>query len=274
MIATFAALQDWDGVFLFAYSHNSEYDKDKISSFFDIEGNPAKMPLMPMGARLFAAIQPDEHAEIAAVSYKQLLQGVPHYSGNQADFLSHVVNFDPALYLNNPIAIRFDGTEQLYKFTKRAEWTANGPGSGRFTFADPNAAVFAGFARDRAIDLAGSDVRIESISTPFATVIVMPTIPGKKIADSDKLLITAIARTQNTNMGWTANRLSVGNQWGKPPVQIEVVQARISIPGKWKHAYSLDTDGKPTTEDLTEIQGNRTIIRLGSSPALAYEVTR
>ncbi len=48
-IATFAALQDWDGVFLFAYSHNQEYDKGRIASFFDIEGNPTKMPLMPIG---------------------------------------------------------------------------------------------------------------------------------------------------------------------------------------------------------------------------------
>src|SRR3989440_1172103 len=53
MIASFAAMQDWDAVFLFAYSHNNKYEKPKMESFFDIEGNPLKMTLMPLGARIF-----------------------------------------------------------------------------------------------------------------------------------------------------------------------------------------------------------------------------
>jgi hypothetical protein len=66
----------------------------------------------------------------------------------------------------------------------------------------------------------------------------------------------------------------VGNHWGHAQVQIEVVQGRISIPGRWRHAAALDENGKPTAEELAEIQGERTMIRLGSSPAMAYVVTR
>lgn len=274
MIATFAGLQDWDGVFLFAYSHNSDYDKDKISSFFDIEGNPTKMPLMPMGARLFATVRPDEAAtNVTPLSYDQLLRGVPQYSGDQAAFLTQVAGFDPRLHLNEPIAISFDGKQERAISSIRAKWTAHGPGTGRFALSDPNAAVFVGFSHDSMpIDL--GDVRIESLSTPFAALIVTPATPGQKIVQADRLLLTAVARAQNTDMGWTANRHSVGNQWGKPPVQIEVVKARVSLPGRWKDAKALDADGKPTGEELSEIQGDRTVVRLGSSPALCYEVTR
>jgi hypothetical protein len=276
MIATFAALQDWDGVFIFAYSHSADYDSDKINSFFNIEGNPTKMPLMPMGARIFSTVQANvETPEIAALSYKQLLEGVPEYSGNQADFLSHVAGFDPTLYLNAPIAISFDGKQERSKLTTRASWKARGAGSGQFIFADPTAAVFVGFADDPVpIDLPGSGVRIESLTTPFATVMVLPDLPGKKIADSNRLLITAVARAQNTDMGWNASRKSVGNHWGKAPVQIEVVQGRISIPGRWRHAAALDENGKPTEDELSEIQGERTIIHLGNAPAIGYVVTR
>jgi hypothetical protein len=276
MIATFAALQDWDGVFIFAYTHSEKYDSDKIDSFFNMEGNPTQMSLMPMGARIFATVQPDvETSEIAALSYKQLLAGVPQFSGNQADFLSRVAGFDPTLYLNAPMAISFDGTERRSKLNNRARWTAHGSGTGQFTFSDANGAVFVGFSGGpMPIDLADSGIKIESLDTPFATLMVMPDVLGKKISDSDKLLITAVARAQNTDMGWNAVRKSVGNQWGRAPVQIEVVQGRISIPGRWRHAAALDENGKPTSDELSEIQGERTIIRLGSSPALGYVVTR
>ncbi len=74
MLATVAALQDWDGVFLFAYSHNLTYDKQKMSSFFDIDGNPLKMNVMPSGARIFlgGAIQPSS-PQIAVATEDQLL---------------------------------------------------------------------------------------------------------------------------------------------------------------------------------------------------------
>src|SRR5439155_27259953 len=60
MIASFAAMQDWDAVFLFAYAHNNRYEKPKMESFFDIEGNPLKMPLMPLGARIFLGQRSEE----------------------------------------------------------------------------------------------------------------------------------------------------------------------------------------------------------------------
>jgi pyridoxine 5-phosphate synthase len=40
MIASYAALQDWDGVFLFCYSHNDQFEKQQIDGYFNIEGNP------------------------------------------------------------------------------------------------------------------------------------------------------------------------------------------------------------------------------------------
>ncbi len=117
-------------------------------------------------------------------------------------------------------------------------------------------------------------MRIESLDTPFATLIVTPATPGQKMSSADRLLMTAVARCQNTGMGWTADRHSVGNKWGNAPVQIETVAATISLSGRWKHAVALDPDGKPTGKELAEIQGDRTLIRLGIAPALAYEVRR
>jgi hypothetical protein len=54
MIASFAGAQDWDGVWLFAYSHATDkWQTDHYDSFFDIQGNPAKWAFMPAGAAIF-----------------------------------------------------------------------------------------------------------------------------------------------------------------------------------------------------------------------------
>jgi len=53
MMAAFAAAQDWDGVWFFAYSHRSGGLRDRFDSFFDIDANPSKMGFMPAGAAMF-----------------------------------------------------------------------------------------------------------------------------------------------------------------------------------------------------------------------------
>ena len=89
-----------------------------------------------------------------------------------------------------------------------------------------------------------------------------------------RLLINAAARAQNTGMQWDADRRSVSTHWGTAPVQIEVVNATLSLPGMWKHATALDAAGKPAGKELAQIVGDRTLIQLGTAPAMAYGVTR
>jgi hypothetical protein len=54
MLSSWAAAQDWDGIWLFAYSHRaSQADHESYDSFFDIDANPAKWGFMPAGAAIF-----------------------------------------------------------------------------------------------------------------------------------------------------------------------------------------------------------------------------
>src|SRR5690349_6508222 len=71
MIATYAALQDWDAVYLFAYSHNNEFEKDHVASYFDVEGNWAKMAAMPLGSRIFLGENVNRHMNYAVQEYSR-----------------------------------------------------------------------------------------------------------------------------------------------------------------------------------------------------------
>jgi hypothetical protein len=174
-----------------------------------------------------------------------------------------------------PNQARGDSPARATLWSLGATRVAGKPGTGRFIFGDPSAAVFIGFANDpMPIDLSQSNIRIESMGTPFATITVVPAATGRHIADADRLLIAAVARAQNTGTHWDAGRPTVGKNWGSAPVQIEVVSAVISLPGEWKHAMALDASGKPTGKELTESLGDRTVVHLGGMPALCYEVSR
>jgi len=54
MLASFAAHQDWDGIFLFCYRNNAEeWERDYIRGYFAIDSNPSKIMMLPAGAMLF-----------------------------------------------------------------------------------------------------------------------------------------------------------------------------------------------------------------------------
>jgi hypothetical protein len=46
LLATYAALQDWDGIVYFAYGSLDDWGARRLRGFFDIDQNPAKMALM------------------------------------------------------------------------------------------------------------------------------------------------------------------------------------------------------------------------------------
>ena len=52
LLAAYAALQDWDAVYVYSYSHrNDAWDEGRISGFFDIAGHAGKMAtLLPAAA--------------------------------------------------------------------------------------------------------------------------------------------------------------------------------------------------------------------------------
>src|SRR5690606_19645609 len=71
LVMSFAALQDWDGVFAFAYSHRGDdWDKQFFDSFFDIDQHPVKIATLAASVSLFrnAHLKPAKAAAIATVN--------------------------------------------------------------------------------------------------------------------------------------------------------------------------------------------------------------
>lgn len=279
MIATYAALQDWDGIFLFSYLHTDRYEPDRMSSYFDIEGNPLKRCMMPLGARVFLgeAVQTGGGGDSILLHKDQMLQ---HASASYNDvyrFLSLTQKTDRLPNLDNLdscFSIYFDaddvnGMTPVPRLERRAQWfkSARPEGGAYYRVADFCACAFVGLSVAKMPGIYGFD--INTLESPFASIMLVPSDPSKPIKDADRLLLCALARGQNTGMKWNDARTTVSDQWGKAPFQVELVKATVALPADYT-VRPLDPAGKPLREFTTT---NKTL-KLGEDPTVWYELIR
>ena len=281
MIATYAALQDWDGVFLFDYVGSNHYrELDHTKSYFDFEGNPQKMDLMPVAARILLGgqVKPLAGGSIHFASREQMLETGSRYYYNIWPFTRDVLQgtWKNSLECRQALIFAKPTPSPPCVSDDRITWTSEGAmsGTGRFELRDPNAAGFVGFAAGAVpIDLGA--VRIEKLQTPFVTLLVIPETGAEPIDRAKRLIISAVARGGNTGMEWDAGRHTVSSHWGKAPPTIEVVRATLSIASSGQiSVYALSPDGKRGEQIPVTMDRGRATFDLGSSNTLWYELVR
>jgi hypothetical protein len=97
--------------------------------------------------------------------------------------------------------------------------------AGVFTANAPNARIAMGFLGEVGpIELDGVTIDCD---TPFASISVV-SLDGQPIEEARRLLITAVARAENTGQAFLDNHSAIP-EWGKPPVLVEPVNARVTI---------------------------------------------
>lgn len=281
MIAAYAATQDWDGIFLFSYVHGSDYERSHATSYFDIEGSPLKMHAMPIGARIFLGqrVAPIAAPLVIGGHINAMLEYAreSYYDVWTYARRAHKIDWRQMLTQRAGLVFQRDPARQIdnsmmqgsFPNFEPIKWTRSGEGTGQFTLNDPHAAAFAGFARQGqgAIEIGG--VQITKLDSPFAVISVVPADPSKTIASADRLLISAMARGENTGMKWNENHTSVSNNWGGAPTRIEVVKATLKLPADYT-VRALDAAGKVIKESQTI---NKTLT-LGEAPTVWYELVR
>jgi hypothetical protein len=276
MIASYAAVQDWDGVFLFAYSHNNSFQKDHVDGFFDIEGDPLKLAQMPMGARIFMGVEPFKGRFFLPIRTSQLFALSDADDVDAWRTFKNVYNLDWEVTLSRRLSIEFADKNQGFSTEQdpdRLRWTAaKSAGSGRFVLNDPRGVAFTGFAAGK-MPVALGIAEIREMKTPFASLILVPAGLGEKLAESKRLLLSAVARAANHDMKWNDARTSVSTNWGKGPVQIEPERAVLAIEGTWK-VRALAPDGTPAAEVPVTQDHGQTIVSLGETATLWYELLR
>jgi hypothetical protein len=252
MVASFAAAQDWDGVWLFDYaSGSSNGGRQTMSGFFDIDTNPAKWGFVRAGAALFnggegGLSQPTDRGSGDALALAKLHA---KYGDNMLRLLTSTSNIRRDDMLQTQIlGWRMDDSGLTLQTSPRKaqyqlKWSVDAAGRGTYQAVGP-AQVYTGHAK-RFEET--NDGRIRIASPDFVALTITPLGTGKGVGANNHspLLITACGRCENTGMQFSADRRTVGRNWGHAPVQIEAVRGSLIVPdGKWV-CHALAPDGSP-----------------------------
>lgn len=158
--------------------------------------------------------------------------------------------------------------DTIKSVTGQLEWTHR-ENKGYFTVnTDGTKAVVGFLPQGRPFEL--GDVTITS-NNLFASIFLTSLEKDRTIAEANRLLVTAVARTRNTGMRYSADR----KEWlmdrsrprgqrkiglGTGPIQLEPVHAQVSVRGKGTPTvYLLDHDGRRTERTVPVEDGVFTI---------------
>lgn len=279
LIASYAAWQDWDGIFLFDYHGASDkWDEDKISSYFSSSTDPNKMAAMPAASLIFLGnlIKPVERKNTLIVPRGRATEAIAKnsLSGFWDSNMGRLWSQNGATrndWLQSHLAVRLiDGQgplsleRQWLPASDALEWHTDAPESALFTVKSSKAKGAIGFLGGQWVDLDGFVVQMDKTPRNFATILLTPR-DNKAISQSKSLLLTALASVENKEMQWNEARTSVGTKWGTGPTMADGVPAQIVLRTEAKKAtvWALDVSGKRTQEVPAQVVNGQLLFSIG-----------
>ena len=109
LLAAFAAVQDWDGFYLFDYhSENGNWDRNQINGFFDTDSDPAITTFLPAAALMFARFDmPFAHRESRLHVGQNDVAGIMAKNGPGIGASWQIAGVDNADVLDNRLSVAF-----------------------------------------------------------------------------------------------------------------------------------------------------------------------
>ncbi|HYR57708.1 MAG TPA: carbohydrate binding domain-containing protein [Chthoniobacteraceae bacterium] len=282
-LCALAGLQDWDGVFAFAFCHRKDdWDARKITSFFDIDQHPTKMATLPAAVALFCRgdVHPPAKAHVAEPTLDDAIETIRTASSWHHASAYGILTRE---MFEHPIAMRI-GNGQKNSPNPDTRWEAVRSDNGelvwdtnlrRMLIQTPRSAGVVGYLPEaEAIDL--GDIKIVAGKTvqEWATL-TLTVMDGADFKTARRVLITATGYAANADMRWKdAEHTSVGRNWGNPPSVVEGIAATITLPHFDKaKMWALDERGQRRTEIPVKASGGKTVVEIGpADKTLWYEI--
>jgi hypothetical protein len=269
LLAAYASLQDWDAIYGYTFGHQwteRELSGDAVTGYFDLCNEVSKLAQMPTASLLFQRgdVRParqlvkldfDEHRLYDSLKEKRwdVLQFFT--DGELSPFLPlvhrlRIAKFDAARTTRAAEIAFQEPTGQVASDTGQLLWEATGKGTGRLTINTPHTQAALGWIGGRSLRTADTEFRL---TTPFCAV-SLSALDGRPLSGSKKILLVAAARCANTGMQWNAERTSVSNHWGGPPLLIEPVEGQIQLHhSAGLECVPLDGTGRPQAGKETRL---------------------
>ena len=237
----YAGFWGHDAVSLFAYSEEYNFSQKHWDDFFSIHNDPKIMvQLVPWS---IAFRRGDITPSVAPVAIDYKLEDIFDFDIETKDgwlpslttdgyldrycFLEHAVSRGDMNAEETPPGNSYgisSPTGPVY-ISDTNELTWNIP-DGRFTVDTDGICAAVGYLAGK--EISAGRLTVALTEPNFASVTAV-ALDKPSIAEADSLLITAVGRSGNRNMGWNVDSTSVGDNWGILPTYMEPVLGQISI---------------------------------------------
>jgi hypothetical protein len=292
LLAAYGALQDWDAIYPFAYSHRGDWDTRRITGFFDIDQHPTKMATLPAAVALFVRgdVRPAEKLVVAPLDGKreiELLRTARAWEGVHAGTAG--VPRETALVHRVAILV---GDRQPPRGSQTGAarpagprypsdtgellWDLSDKGRGVVTVNAPRSKAVIGYGGGKRFDLGGVVIEPGATAQDGWSTLTVTAVDGDLAGGPARLLVTATGTAENTGMKWKGPAHdSVGRDWGRAPSLVEGVPARLTLPAPAARvkAWALDERGQRGEALAVQDNGGKAAVTVGPERrTLWYEI--
>ena len=269
LIASFGALEDWDGIYFFDYGSDTnndgvpDWDTQFISGFTPIDQHPPKMVNFMLGSLIFrnALVSPAQGEAVVAVSDAQerdAIVALGHAWGpmnaldvgmpQEAILKRMRMDLAPGAQSHGiPTASEIAAFGNTWvSDTQELRWEAPGPNSDFVVVDAPKIKSVVGHVPAQGIDLHGLQFVPGETRQNWCTLSAV-AILGDFTGAPARIVVVATGDIENTGMQWKdASKSSVGNHWGTAPTLVEPVTAtvKLQVAAKRVSAWALDGNGQ------------------------------
>ncbi|MEM2100612.1 MAG: carbohydrate binding domain-containing protein, partial [Thermoproteota archaeon] len=310
-LATYASIQDWDGVFLFDYGSRGDWDARRLRGFFNIDQHPVKMATLIPAYFIFLRgdVKPAEKLVTIGLSREDeanLIGSGRIYAWALPD-ASHV-GLNPLLSLVHRVAIATNVSQAgedmedevlgpVYcSDNGEVIWDVSDQGRGRILVNTSRSIAIIGFNEGGRLNFSNIAIEIGETLLNGWSVITITAIDGENMTSCSRMLLIATGYTTNTGMllstyeggermlKWSGRTLAgvkiynepvtCGTNWGTSPTLAEGIPATISIrTGMRLQVWALDNIGRRVKQVNVVDEGEYKIFSIGPEfQTLWYEL--
>lgn len=235
LLSAYAAFQDWDGIYFYTFEPKALPDFQRyVADEFDITMDPVKMSQMAAGALLFARadVSPAKETFVRNYSHGQVNEAMRLPESERPYFTP---GFPRSLALRHGSRIGTLEGRGTSAFPEETDgpfvsdtgelvWRLHEGREGVVTIDTPRSQALVGFLRGHPHPTKHLKPELKN---RFAAI-TLSSLTGDAIQRSNRLLITACARWQNTGTIWNGRR-TLWEKWGHGPTLIEPVTGWLEL---------------------------------------------
>ncbi len=256
----YAALQDFDGLFAFAYSHYPDkISAGKIPGFYDIDQHPLKMATLPIAAALFVRgdVKPAVGESFTAISLDAAIRAACQ-SGTRVGGNEFGVSPLESLRQRTSVRLAEDdaksakpsrsteklGAEPIVSDTKELKWTPVTGAKSVFSLETERSRALLGFSDGKTITLGTLTFEPKNNLMGWS-VLALAAMTGEGMDKPGRYLLVACGKAENTAQVWKDAKMNSLKAWGHAPSLVEGVEAafRWKLPARSVKMWALDEKG-------------------------------